>query len=142
MKISFNPRQEDGGHNEAFAYISYIGSGLSLIGLSFTLLCYVLLQYVIANIFYLFYNESLKYIVFAFQCFSAEFNFVLKYCASLPFFFPNYSKDLQVLNSTRHVVHLNLQLSLGLTQIIFLSGAGKTDAKVSCLRLVVFSAKF
>jgi hypothetical protein len=62
--------------------------------------------------------------------------FVLTTCTdsmsnSLPdAFFVNFSKDLQILTTSRHLVHLNLQIALGLTQIVFLAGGSATQEEV------------
>ncbi|CAB4022920.1 adhesion G- coupled receptor D1-like [Paramuricea clavata] len=63
----------------ALKFISYIGSGLSLAGLVFTCVVYIVLY-----------------------------------------------KDLQILTTSRHLVHFNLQIALGLTQIVFLAGGSAT----------------
>ncbi|XP_028391916.1 uncharacterized protein LOC114516589 [Dendronephthya gigantea] len=39
-------------------------------------------------------------------------------------------KDLQILTTSRHLVHLNLQIALGLTQIVFLAGGSATHDEV------------
>ncbi|XP_028392137.1 adhesion G-protein coupled receptor D1-like isoform X2 [Dendronephthya gigantea] len=41
-------------------------------------------------------------------------------------------KDLKILTTSRHLVHFNLQIALGLTQIVFLVGMVATDDKVAC----------
>ncbi|CAB4020038.1 adhesion G- coupled receptor D1-like, partial [Paramuricea clavata] len=64
----------------ALNYISYIGSALSLAGLLFTCIIYIVLY-----------------------------------------------KDLQILTTSRHLVHFNLQIALGLTQIVFLAGGNATQ---------------
>ncbi len=46
------------------------------------------------------------------------------------FFNINFSKDLQILTTSRHLVHFNLQISLGLTQIVFLAGGHATHNQV------------
>ncbi|CAB3990906.1 adhesion G- coupled receptor D1-like [Paramuricea clavata] len=70
---------------QSFSYISYIGSGLSLTALLFTLLVHIFL-----------YN------------------------------------DLQVLSSSRQLVHLNLQIALGGTQIVFLAGGKQSKDEIFC----------
>jgi hypothetical protein len=44
--------------------------------------------------------------------------------------FAHFSKDLQILTTSRHLVHFNLQIALGLTQIAFLAGGATTHMKV------------
>ncbi|XP_028392074.1 adhesion G-protein coupled receptor D1-like [Dendronephthya gigantea] len=70
---------------DALKFISYIGSGLSLVGLVLTCLIYIILH-----------------------------------------------KDLQILTTSRHLVHLNLQIALGLTQIVFLAGGSATHDEIAC----------
>ncbi|XP_028391826.1 adhesion G protein-coupled receptor E2-like isoform X2 [Dendronephthya gigantea] len=70
---------------KAIAVISYIGSGLSLAGLMFSCVVYIVLY-----------------------------------------------KDLKMLTTSRHLVHFNLQIALGLTQMIFLAGGVATQNKVVC----------
>ncbi|CAB3997870.1 adhesion G- coupled receptor D1-like [Paramuricea clavata] len=41
-------------------------------------------------------------------------------------------KDLQILTTSRHLVHLNLQIALGLTQLVFLAGGSVTNDKIIC----------
>ncbi|CAB4010866.1 adhesion G- coupled receptor D1-like [Paramuricea clavata] len=41
-------------------------------------------------------------------------------------------KDLQILTTSRHLVHLNLQIALGLTQIVFLAGGRARKDEVAC----------
>ena len=77
---------ESRGTNKiALRFISYIGSGLSLVALLFTCVVYVLLY-----------------------------------------------KDLQILTTSRHLVHFNLQIALGLTQIVFLAGGTASHKEVAC----------
>ena len=49
------------------------------------------------------------------------------------FFFAHFSKDLQILTTTRHLVHFNLQIALGLTQIVFLAGGTASHKEVGNL---------
>ncbi|XP_028392244.1 uncharacterized protein LOC114516855 [Dendronephthya gigantea] len=65
--------------------VNYIGSGLSLAGLIFSCIIYVVLY-----------------------------------------------KDLRILTTSRHLVHFNLQIALGLTQIVFLVGGNSTKNEVAC----------
>ncbi|CAB4024627.1 adhesion G- coupled receptor D1-like isoform X2, partial [Paramuricea clavata] len=41
-------------------------------------------------------------------------------------------KDLQILTTSRHLVHLNLQIALGLTQLVFLAGGSATSNEIIC----------
>ncbi|XP_028392134.1 adhesion G-protein coupled receptor D1-like isoform X4 [Dendronephthya gigantea] len=41
-------------------------------------------------------------------------------------------KDLNILTTSRHLVHFNLQIALGLTQIVFLVGGTATEDEVAC----------
>ena len=47
------------------------------------------------------------------------------------FFYINFSKDLKILTTSRHLVHFNLQMALGLTQIVFLVGGAAKHNEVS-----------
>ena len=50
--------------------------------------------------------------------------------------FSNFSKDLRILTTSRHLVHFNLQIALGLTQIVFLvGGISKKD------QVIIFCSK-
>ncbi|XP_028392131.1 adhesion G-protein coupled receptor D1-like isoform X2 [Dendronephthya gigantea] len=41
-------------------------------------------------------------------------------------------KDLKILTTSRHLVHFNLQIALGLTQLVFLVGGVATENEVAC----------
>ena len=49
------------------------------------------------------------------------------------YFFAHFSKDLQILTTSRHLVHFNLQIALGLTQIVFLAGGTASHKEVGNL---------
>jgi hypothetical protein len=48
-----------------------------------------------------------------------------------------FSKDLQILTTSRHLIHFNLQIALGLTQIVFLAGGTATHNEVGNLEHAV-----
>ena len=52
-----------------------------------------------------------------------------------------FSKDLQILTTSRHLVHLNLQIALGLTQIVFLAGGKATHNEVGNIKHLVKNSK-
>ena len=45
-------------------------------------------------------------------------------------YFLNFSKDLQILTTSRLLVHFNLQVALGLTQIVFLAAGSAAHDEV------------
>ena len=51
-------------------------------------------------------------------------------------------KDLLILTTARHLVHFNLQIALGLTQITFLVGGSTTDYKVPCKVIAIMGHYF
>jgi hypothetical protein len=53
-----------------------------------------------------------------------------------------FSKDLQILTTSRHLIHFNLQIALGLTQIVFLAGGTATHNEVGNLFHFLVTRKF
>ncbi|XP_028391828.1 adhesion G-protein coupled receptor D1-like [Dendronephthya gigantea] len=90
MVILSKPDEVSDSDRKAIDVIYYIGSGLSLAGLMFSCVVYVVLY-----------------------------------------------KDLKILTTSRHLVHFNLQIALGLTQMIFLAGGVATQNKVACTLVAI-----